>query len=411
MYLNASTDKLEILLGGSITTNQLQWSVSWQDVTSAGMTLPQSAGAGLSNNTTQVDIVSAPSASTTRQVTNINIYNADTVAATVIVQKDVSGTNYVLVKSLLQVGDTLMWSREDGWRILSSSSQESVILREFTANGTWTKPAGLKRIIVCCVGAGGGGGSGRRDAAGTTRSGGGGGGGGAIVWRNLSSSDLTSTVTVTTGTGGTGATGQTADTTNGITGGTGGDTSFGAFVIAKGGSGGGGGTNASGASGQGGSLVASTPSYGPYALGGATGGAGQSASSGTPSSGMSSTAAAGGGGGNGISSANASSTTAGNGGGLYQNGIFINGPTAGATPNGLAAQSNYLFFNTNLASVNGLGTGGAGGYHTSYPTFINGGNGGNYGAAGGGGSASVNGTTSGAGGNGAGGLCVVMEIY
>jgi hypothetical protein len=121
MYLNASTDKLEIVLSGAVATNQLQWNVSWQDITSAGMTLPQSAGAGNTNNTTAVQIVGAPASSTTRQVTSINIYNADTSTSTVIVRKDVSGSKYVLVKYAVTSGDTLMWSREYGWRLLSVS--------------------------------------------------------------------------------------------------------------------------------------------------------------------------------------------------------------------------------------------------------------------------------------------------
>jgi hypothetical protein len=114
MYLNASTNKLEIVLGGTVATSQLQWNVSYQDITSTGMTLPQSAGAGLTNNATAVDIVSAPAASTTRQVTHINVFNADTATATVTIQKDVSGTNYVLISYAVVSGDTLMWSREDG---------------------------------------------------------------------------------------------------------------------------------------------------------------------------------------------------------------------------------------------------------------------------------------------------------
>lgn len=136
MYLNASTDKLEIVLGGTVATNQLQWNVSYQDITSTGMTLPQSAGAGLTNNATAVDIVAAPAASTTRQVTHINVFNADTATATVTIQKDVSGTNYVLISYSVVSGDTLMWSREDGWRLMSAAGGAIVLTGDVTGTGT-----------------------------------------------------------------------------------------------------------------------------------------------------------------------------------------------------------------------------------------------------------------------------------
>lgn len=412
MYLSSTSESLEVVLGNTITTNHLQWTVSYQDITSAGMTLPQSSNQGVTNNTTAVTMVSAPAASTNRQVVLINVYNSDTVAATVIIQEDVSGTNYVLVKALLQAGDTLMWSREAGWTINKQSTQESVIITEFTTTGTWTKPVGLKRVLVCCVGAGGGGGSGRCDNAGTSRSGGGGAGGGAVVWRQIAAADLTGTVAVSIGAAGTGGTGVSTVATSGNAGTAGGDTSFGALVIAKGGFAGSGGTAVSGLSGNGGQGLSCSPLGGPYAMTGAGGGSGQSANGGNGSNGFGTTTACpGGGGGGGITSGNVSSTAGGSGGSLYQNGVLIAGPTSGLTPNGAANQNRFLLFSTTLSSTAGIGTAGAGGYSVTHPIYINGGNAGNYGSGGGGGAGSITGSISGAGGNGGGGLCLVMEVY
>lgn len=408
MYLSSINSKLEIVLAAPVTSAGLLWTTSYQDITSAGMTLPQSSDQGTVNGTTDVTIVPAPSGSTNRQVVLITVFNSDTVPATVIIQEDVSTVNYILTKALLQVGDSLMWSRESGWTINKQSLQESVIITEFTANGTWTKPSGLKRVLVCCVGAGGGGGSGRCDGGGTNRFGGGGGGGGAVVWRNLAASDLTATVAVTIGTGGPGGAGVSTVATNGNAGTTGGDTSFGGFVIAKGGGGGAGGTGTTGATGTGGLGLGSTPAGGPYALSGAGGGNGQSSNGTSGSSGFGGTlACAAGGGGGGINNTNTNATAGGQGGGVYTNGAFVSGPTSGASPNGAANQSNFLLFNPTLTSGKGLGTGGAGGF----PISTAAGNGGLYGAGGGGGYASVTGLTSGAGGAGAAGLCLVMEIY
>lgn len=103
MYLS-STDKIQVVLSGAITTVQLPCVASWQDIISTGMTLPQSSSQTNTNSTTAVDLVAAPAASTNRQVVHLSVYNADSVSATVTIQKDVSGTDYILVKALLQAG-------------------------------------------------------------------------------------------------------------------------------------------------------------------------------------------------------------------------------------------------------------------------------------------------------------------
>lgn len=71
------------------------------------------------------------------------------------------------------------------------------------ANGsnaiTWTKPAGLKYVIVTAVGAGGGGGG-----SGTNAARGGGGGGGGVSIKKIMAADLAATVSVQVGIGGNG---------------------------------------------------------------------------------------------------------------------------------------------------------------------------------------------------------------
>jgi len=408
MYLSTANDRIEIVTDASAATTEPVFTASYQDITAAGMTLPQSSSQGSTAGTTDTTLVAAPAGSTNRQVTYMSVFNSDTAARTIRIYKDVSGTEYNLCLTTLQVGDTLEWSRETGWHILSTSAQESVIFTPFTASGTWTKPAGLKRVLVTCVGAGGGSGSGRQGAAGENRFGGGGGGGGAIVWRNISASDLTSTVTVTIGAGGTAGASQASTSTAGNAGGVGGDTSFGALVIAKGGGAGGGGNTTAGTAGAGGAVAACTPAYGPFALPGSAGAAGATTVTAAGGNGLNGlTGAPGGGGGGGISNTNVSGVAANTGGNVYQNGILIAGPVSGASPAGVANKSLFLSFSNTLNAGVGIGTGGAG----NNPANLNGGSGGNYGAGAGGGSGTLNGTASGAGAIGGGGLCIVMEIY
>lgn len=99
----------------------------------------------------------------------------------------------------------------------------------FTSDGTWTKDANLKFVIVeVQAGGGGGGGTAAPGASQTCMAGGGGGGG--YSRKKIAAASLGATETVTVGAGGTaGSTGN---------GGTGGTSSFGTHATATGGSGG-----------------------------------------------------------------------------------------------------------------------------------------------------------------------------
>lgn len=107
--------------------------------------------------------------------------------------------------------------------LATSKAPGPVSVQVFTASGTWTRPAGITKIVVEVVG-GGGGGSG--EGASTTGSGGAGGG----YSRKIIDVSAIPSVSVTIGGGGAG--GATAG------GSTGGTSSFGAHCSATGGGGG-----------------------------------------------------------------------------------------------------------------------------------------------------------------------------
>ena len=119
MKLTTTNDKLQIVLGGAVTTNQLQCLTTYKVYTST--TTADGKVAINTNNTTDVDLAGAPGSGETYDIQNINVYNGDTVSATVTIKLDVSGTETVLYKGVVGVGDVISWSAEGGWKNTSNN--------------------------------------------------------------------------------------------------------------------------------------------------------------------------------------------------------------------------------------------------------------------------------------------------
>lgn len=115
----------------------------------------------------------------------------------------------------------------DKWELLNpASSNTATTIQVFTADGTWTKPAGIIAVKVTLCGGGGAGGG----AIDSETTGPGAAGGTGIEY--IPDSALSATETVTIGAGGVGVSAGN--------GGAGGTTSFGSLLSATGGAGGGG---------------------------------------------------------------------------------------------------------------------------------------------------------------------------
>lgn len=119
MKLTTTNDKLQIVLGGAVTTNQLQCLTTYKVYTTT--TTVDGKVAIDTNNTTDVDLAGAPSSGETYDIQNINIYNKDTVSATVTIKLDVSATETILYKGIVGVGDVISWTSESGWRNTSNN--------------------------------------------------------------------------------------------------------------------------------------------------------------------------------------------------------------------------------------------------------------------------------------------------
>jgi hypothetical protein len=290
----------------------------------------------------------------------------------------------------------LTWPNTSGTIALTSQLADTQI---FTANGTWTKPAGAKMVHFIVIGGGGGGGSGRRDNASTNRCGGGGGGGGGISVGWLNESAFGATETITVGAGGAGGAGRVV-IGNGLGGTAGGESSIGSVITTFASTGGNGGAGTSATAGGG--AINTARIYGPD---GATGGGSAGRADAQPAVPTAQLLGpSGGSGGGGISAANAVFT--GNVGGTLGNartsGVILGGTFTASTAGG----------NGNSGGFNFTGSGGGGGSpDSSTGEGKNGGNGALYGGGGGGGSGSTDPNNSGAGGTGANGIVIITTYF
>lgn len=109
MILLDETDKsLEVLLAGAVTTNQLEWTISVVDLQQSSMQLADAwSDDGVTAGATPVEIVPAPSSGFIRQVKYVNVFNADTVAATVSVRVNNGGSVRRQESAELQPGESL----------------------------------------------------------------------------------------------------------------------------------------------------------------------------------------------------------------------------------------------------------------------------------------------------------------
>ena len=142
IILSETTDNLQVVLGGAITTNQLQCFTAWRDRTSttfvAGRTVINT------NNTTDVTIAAAPAASTQRIIDYVSIYNNDTVNATVTVKLDANGTEYILFKVTLAATEKLEYHEGKGFRVLASTGA----MKQSINQGANASSSGLTAVVL-----------------------------------------------------------------------------------------------------------------------------------------------------------------------------------------------------------------------------------------------------------------------
>lgn len=161
LILDTTLKKIQIVLSGAVTTNELPIVVSYQDYTSAGIT-PGCSNA-VTNGATPVDIVAAPGgASIYRIVKGISIYNMDTTAKTLTVSYINDATTRILIKVTLQTGESLQYTESNKWLtfgkfgsikngspLILMSNTETISNDAIAINTATASTAGLMKYHFC----------------------------------------------------------------------------------------------------------------------------------------------------------------------------------------------------------------------------------------------------------------------
>lgn len=115
MIVTSSLDSIDLVLGANVTTNQLHINTSYNRVSSTAITPVKNVT--VTNNTTAVNIVPAPSSGNQHQLRYCNIFNADSAKATVTVRTNYNSTTRTAISTTLQVNEYLQYTHRTGWKV------------------------------------------------------------------------------------------------------------------------------------------------------------------------------------------------------------------------------------------------------------------------------------------------------
>lgn len=149
ILLDDTTQKIQAVLSGAVATNQPYYLTTFVDHTST--TVLSANKNGVMNSTTDVDIVSAPGASTQRQVRYISVYNRDTAAVGLEIKIDISGTERTIWKGTLGVGESLQYTEATGFQTYDAYGNNRVTNYLMMPKGSPTKLCGFDAANLTAV--------------------------------------------------------------------------------------------------------------------------------------------------------------------------------------------------------------------------------------------------------------------
>lgn len=120
MLVLTDADHVDVDLTSAVTTSQLPCFVSYRDIDNT--TYSADNHALLTNSTTQVVLAAAPAAGKKRVIDYISVFNADTTAKTVEIKVNMGGTDFIVAKATLGVGEKLEYADGAGFHVLTVDS-------------------------------------------------------------------------------------------------------------------------------------------------------------------------------------------------------------------------------------------------------------------------------------------------
>lgn len=132
MNLDATNKSVTVVLGEAHTTNPVDLTAAWEDLTTT--TFIAGATDTATNGTTPVTLIASPAASTQRRIKEMTVYNNDTVSHVTTVKYLDGASARVLWKGTLAVGQLLQW-RNGSWDTVSRQTLLSTDISDSTVAG------------------------------------------------------------------------------------------------------------------------------------------------------------------------------------------------------------------------------------------------------------------------------------
>lgn len=143
IILKNTSEKIRVVLGQVATTNQVQCIASYRNRTDT--TFNADSNTILTNDTTAVDLVSSPSASTQRIIDYMSFYNNDTTQKTITISLYDGTNDFILFKAVIASGEKIEYQEGKGFEVFTTVGSKKLSINQGAAA---SNPSGLLSVIL-----------------------------------------------------------------------------------------------------------------------------------------------------------------------------------------------------------------------------------------------------------------------